>query len=588
MKRLLYRLKLWYSSLNQSQLLGLILLGLMLPNIILLTSDYMGLWAKVTNILLPLGLYMCLFSLRRKPGRMLLVWLPLLLLINAFQLVLFAVFSGEIIAVDMLLNLFSASGDEAGELLGGLILPIALVLLVTGLIVALGARSWRMPGMSLRRRCRVLRLGTLLIIVSLLPLWLAHRESPAYALRGGVYPINVFYNMYVAGGKLRQVASYYETSATFSYEASSERSAEEAEVYVFVLGETSRAYSWALYGYDRDTNPRLCARQSELVVFRDVTTQSNTTYKSVPILLSPADAEASHRLPEVRGILSALRQAGFYTIYISNQPANRSFLDFFAYEADEHYRIRDLIRQGQSLMEREPIYDTDMLPYLDEALKAVRQGARRKLFVILHAYGAHWSYRDRYPESARYFSPDDALGANALERPKLINAYDNAIRYTDHLLTEIIDRLDSLPATTAMYYTADHGEDVFDDDRERILHSSPSVSYYQLHVPSVLWMSDRFVRMDSVASAAARANADAPATSRSCFHTLLSMAGVRTHERRDSLSLLSPAFDRSITRSYLNDRYECVPLLEMLPDKRDRELWQRMQLAPYWPEADTE
>lgn len=581
MKQFLSRLRHWWGHLGQVQFLWLITLGLMLPNIVLTLSPYLGMWAKVTNLLLPLGLYICLFSLGRRPGRTLLVWMPFLLLINAFQLVLFAVFSGEIIAVDMLLNLFSASGDEAGELLGGLILPIALSLLALILIIVLSVRSWRAMGMPLRSRCRFLKLGSVIILVGLIPLWLAHRESPAYALRGGVYPISVFYNMYVAGGKVRQVANYYETSAAFDYHATSERTDEETEVYVFVLGETSRAYSWQLYGYARETNPQLMSRRNELVVFKDVTTQSNTTYKSVPILLSPADGESSHRLPEVKGILTALRQAGYHTVYISNQPENRSFLDFFAHEANEHYRIRDLIRAGRSMMDRTPIYDTDMLPYLDRALDQVRSGDKRKLFIILHAYGAHWNYRDRYPASAKHFAPDDALGANALERPKLVNAYDNAIRYTDYLLAEVIRRLEALPATTAMYYTADHGEDVFDDARGRILHSSPSVSYYQLHVPSILWLSQAYRSAHPAIVAGAEGNADAPTTSRSNFHTLLQLSGVTTPERRDSLSLLSPDLDRTLTRSYLNDRYECVPLLEMLPHEFDAEVWKRMGLAPY-------
>lgn len=575
-RRLLYKLKIGYRSLSQPWMLALLLVGLMLPNVLLLCSPFVGVMAGIAGILIPLGVYMILLTLCRRPGRVVLVWLPLLLLINAFQLVLFSVFWGEIIAVDMLLNLFSASGDEAGELLGGLIIPILLVLLTTIGIIVLARKSWRSAPMSLRLRRRTLRLGLGISLVGLLPMWAAHYESPAYSFRAGVYPFNIFYNMYVAGGKLREVARYSETSASFSYDATSERSPELREVYVFVLGETSRAYSWQLYGYPRETNPRLGARRSELVVYHDLTTQSNTTYKSVPILLSPADGEHTSRLPEVKGLLTALKESGYYTVYITNQPENRSFVDFFAYEADEHYRIRDLIRAEQGFADRRPVYDTDMLPYLDRVLSA----EHTKLFVVLHTYGAHWSYRDRYPAEAAYFTPDDAMGANAYERGKLVNAYDNAIRYTDHLLGEVIDRLEHLEATTAMYYTADHGEDVYDDERGRILHSSPSVSYYQLHVPGILWLSPEYRAHFPQVATSAQANADAPATSRSNLHTLLGLMGISTPERVDALSLVSPTYDRSTPRTYLNDRYECVPLSEMITHPRDLEQWTHMRLAP--------
>lgn len=575
MIQLLRRIKMRWQSLEQRSLYLLIAIGLIVPNIIFALSPYLGPYAKVANILLPLGWWLIILSLSRKPGKVLLWWLPLMIAINAFQLVLFSVFWGEVIAVDMLLNLFSASGDEAGELLGGLLLPIILTLLVTTLLIALGVRSLKTHPLLLRERKQGMRIGATLLLVGLIPLWLAHRESPAYSLRASVYPVNVFYNMYVSAGKLRQVLHYDETSRGFSYEARSAYPADR-EIYIFVLGETSRAHSWQTNGYERETTPRLMARRDQLAIFTDLTTESNTTYKSAPIILSPADAEHSNRLPSVKGIMTAMKEAGFHTVYISNQPENRSFLDFFAYEADEHYRIRDIIRKDQSLIDRKPIYDGDMLPFL----RKVIEGKHRKLFVILHAYGSHWSYRDRYPREHAHFTPDDALGANQLERDKLINAYDNAVRYTDFFLDEVISTLEQQEAITAMYYTADHGEDVFDDERGRILHSSPSVSYYQLHVPGVLWMSPAYRSARSERALTALVHQGVPASSGSTFHTLLDIAGVETRELRPERSLVNPLYTAPTPRVYLNDRYECVPLSEMLTHPLDQEAWRKAKLRP--------
>lgn len=552
----------------------LLILGLLLPNIALCFSPYVAPMAATAGILLPMGVYLCLLALGKRPGRTLLLFLPLLLIINAVQLVLFTIFEGEVIAVDMLLNLFSASGDEAGELLVGLLLPISIVLALYIGIVVIAVRSWRGEPLTRPQQLKGYKWGCIAFLIGLLTLWRAHYEAPDYSLRASVYPVNVFYNMYVAGGKLKEVLNYSQTSQDFSYQARSARPDSLPEVYVFVLGETSRAYSWQLYGYERETNPKLSARAHQLVVMQDLTTQSNTTFKSAPILLSPADAEHSERLPQVKGILTAMKEGGFHTVFITNQPANRSFVDFFAYEADEHYRIRDLIRSKRGLMDTTPIYDGDMLPYLDQALKA----GHRKLFVVLHAYGSHWSYRDRYPKEASYFTPDDALGANALERPKLLNAYDNAIRYTDNLLEQVITRLEQLPAQTAMYYTADHGEDVFDDDRERILHSSISVSYYQLHVPAVLWLSESYRSRYPEILQSAQRNAPLAASSCSNMHTLLDLVGVTTPELRPELSLLSPSYTAPEIRKYLNDRYECVPLSEMITKPQDLEIWRKMRL----------
>lgn len=553
-------------------------LGLLIPNLFLSLSPYMTWVAGLLNLAMPMGLWLIVLALSKRPGRVILLALPLMLLINCVQLVLITVFNGAIVSVDLLLSLFSASGDEAGELLGGLILPVIIVLLVHTFLVVLAIYSWRSKeALALRRRKQGAVLGGVLLLLSLPMAAWANKLQASHTLRGDVYPLNVFYNMYIAGSKLSQLAHLDETSSQHSYDASSERSPEQREVYVFLLGETSRAFSYQLYGYPRETNPLLTARDTaSMVVFRDVLTQSNTTSKSVPILLSPADAENSHRLPNVKGLLTALKEAGYHTVFISNQPENRSFLDNFAYEADEHYRIRDLIKEKRSLMDTRPVYDADMLPFLDEVLGQ----EHRKLFVIMHGYGQHWSYPDRYPEEFAHFKDDKAFSASPRDKERLVNAYDNAVRYNDYLLNEVIKRLERLPdAATAMYFTADHGEDIYDDARERILHSSPSISYYQLHVPAILWANEIYRHKYADVFGAAKRNATKAATSRSNFHTLLSLSGVRTKERQDSLSLMSPMYHEGL-RSYLNDRYECVPISELLIDKEDLEMWQKMQLRP--------
>ncbi len=77
-------------------------------------------------------------------------------------------------------------------------------------------------------------------------------------------------------------------------------------------------------------------------------------------------------------------------------------------------------------------------------------------------------------------------------RDNLVNAYDNSIRYTDDFLSRLIRMLEKQQVDAAMLYTSDHGEDIFDDSRHLFLHASPVPSYYQLHVPFLIWMSDDY------------------------------------------------------------------------------------------------
>lgn len=552
----------------------LFLLSLLLPNVgLLLTAEHTALWSSIASLLFPLGLYLIFFSYFRHPGKGYL-WLLPLVLVNAFQLVQLTLFPGSVIAVDMLLNLFASDSEEAGELLSNLLLPISLVLLVYAPLLGTSIRSLKSAILPLAERRRSLKLGVVILSLSLLSVWWAGREDSSYSIKREVYPISVGYNMYLAAQKLLQVASYEDTSRDFDYQAKRLSPVDEAtsEVYVLVIGETSRACNWSLYGYERETNPRLAQRSSEIVVMRDMLTQSNTTYRSVPILLSPADADHADELHRVKGLLVAMQQAGYYTAYISNQTENRSFLDFFAHQAQEHHALR------QELEGKSPIYDTDMLPYLDRLLEA----GHRKLVVVLHGYGSHFNYSDRYPKEWAHFVEDQAWSASPRYREELLNGYDNAIRYTDYFLDEVIARLERSGSVAGMLYVSDHGEDLFDDERERILHSSPTLSYYQLHIPALLWFSESYREAFTPRVEAAQANATRPVMTNSVFHTMLQMASVETPYLRDSLSLLSPHLEAG-ERAYLNDRYERVPLQELKLSPLDDEAWSRYGLSPRRP-----
>lgn len=555
------------------------ILVMLLPNCLLFFSPYLNFTAACINILLPLGVYMMLLALGRRPGKLMLIGLLPLLVLGLGQLVQLSVFSGSPISVDSIMNLFASNSDEAGELLSGIILPIigsALVLITT---IAMGIYSWRIKStLSLSMRKRALAVGAGSALLSLLLIPRAGQEMPGYHIMNEVYPLNVFHHMTIAYKRLSQVANYPETSEGFTYSAYSERRQKQREVYVFVIGETSRAYSWSLYGYDRETTPRLSKRRSEISLFYDLTTQSNTTYKSVPIMLSPADAQSVDSLAYYKGILTAMKEAGFYTVYISNQPENRSFVDYFASEADEFYRMKTehQLKHPDQFFATAPLHDVQMLPYLEQALQSQHQ----RLFIILHSYGSHFKYKDRYSREEAYFTDDDADLASPRLRERLLNGYDNAIRSTDAFLDQTIGLLETqTDAISALFYTSDHGEDVYDDERERILHSSPSLSYYQLHIPGFFWAGVQYREQFPHLVEVAQSHERSPITTEVVFHTLLQMAGVQTPYLNPKKSLLSPQLQTDI-RYYLNDRYEAVPLDALGLEREDLIMWERMGMAP--------
>lgn len=535
--------------------------ALIIPNCVLANTEPYSVWTVEALILMPLGFYMMWSVALRRSGVM--IWLAFpFIFFCAFQIVLLYLFGNSIIATDMFTNLLTTNPGEAGELLGNIYPSVVLVCVIYLPLLWLAAREIGHKRYITRTaRMNIGLTGAALFALGLLALWPAyHVSEDRHVLRDEIFPLNVLYNLGLSGSEFRKSFNYEKTSAGFSYEA--ERTAEVPgrEVYVYIIGEASRAMNWQLYGYGRETNP-LLSQEEGLVVFRDVLTQSNTTHKSVPLILSSVATDEHDELYRRKGLPALFNEAGFDTWFISNQSRQGAMIDHLAHDAKHLIYIRS------------PRHDTQLL---DEMRKAIEKSTSRKLFFILHCYGSHFSYHQRYPREFAYFQPDNDVAIAKQHRPMLVNAYDNSVRYTDYVLSKIIDYLGSLENTSsALLYCADHGEDLIDDHRERFLHASPTTTAYQLYVASLAWFSESYRERFPEKVAAAEANATAPATTHALFHTMADMASIRGRFLTTKVSLVSTDFDRTAPRRYLNDHNEAVPYRKTGLRPEDMEVFRR-------------
>ncbi|MCI7787605.1 MAG: lipid A phosphoethanolamine transferase [Prevotella sp.] len=517
----------------------LFLFVLTLPNLVLSATEQLTWGGRIAGVAMPLAVYWLLLSLSRKTGRTMIMMLPVLFL-GAFQMVLTYLYGRGPIAVDMWLNLVTTNSGEVGELLSQLLPAIVWVVVIYIPTLALAATLWARKRHAPDTFVKKQRLPALCATTAALLYTATLTALTPYSPTNDMFPLNAVCNFGMAFGRQTVSVRYKESSKDFKYYAKCSFADNEAETLVLVIGETSRADNWQLYGYSRKTNP-LLTQTKGLTVFTDYMSQSNTTHKSVPILLSLAEADNYDILYHTKGIMQAFREAGYHTVYLSNQQRTHSFIDFLGEQADDCLFLRD--------SHPDNAYDTDLLVPL--AQKLARQKGRRT-FVVLHTYGSHFSYADRYPDDMREFQSDQYDGAKRQYRPQLINAYDNSICQTDLLLRRIIEQLTAHGGSAAMVYTSDHGEDIFDDARHLFLHASPFPSFWQLHVPLIVWTSPTYRQRHGAITSALDANRHKAAESNSVFHTLLTMGGVTTSYRNDSLSLASPTYT-SHRRLFIDD-----------------------------------
>lgn len=511
--------------------------SLSIPDMVLACTEIRSAWSLAAGILLPAGIYLLSSCITRCTGITAICMLPVVFLCS-FQIVLLYLYGNSVIAADMYINLMTTNPDEASELLHNLYPAVILVCLIyLPLLYEAFRQAHRRMLITRKMRRHVLLAGGLLTGVGAAMLTAAYASGGRNIISDEIFPINAAYNFYYALKTKRNALNYPVTSASFSHEVRRGDSCDRQQIYVYIIGEASRAANWELYGYDRPTNPHLTKR-SDMALFRNVITQSNTTHKSVPLFLSSAPIDNHSELYRRKGLASLFREAGFRTHFISNQSSQGDMVDHLAKEADEVVYIGAPRHDLQLLRMMERIIETD---------------EEHDLLIILHCYGSHFSYHQRYPREFARFQPDNDVAIKPQNAEMIINAYDNSIVYTDYFLDCVLEYMDSLGACSAVLYCSDHGEDLFDDERGRFLHASPTVTYYQLHVPCFAWFSKEYALLHRDKVSAARRHAMSAATTRSMFHTLADIASLESPYINRSVSLASDEFDRQAARYYLND-----------------------------------
>ncbi len=295
-------------------------------------------------------------------------------------------------------------------------------------------------------------------------------------------------------------------------------------VLVIVLGETVRAANWGLAGYARQTTPRLAALDP--VAFNDVEACGTSTEVSVPCLFSPlargegGDGAAPRRS---RSLLHLLDEVGVQVLWRSNQATCKG--------------VCDGLPREDFLGGDDPDWcgpDGCLDRVLLTGLRARIDAAPGDLVVVLHQQGNHGpGYHLRHaPGDAPYQPECRALDLATCTPAEVVNAYDNALRETDHLLADAIALLRDVDShDAALLYVSDHGESLGEDGL--YLHGLPYAiaPATQTRVPMAFWASGAFYAARGLDEACLRARARAPASHGEVFHGVLGVFDVRSRLR---------------------------------------------------------
>ena len=294
-------------------------------------------------------------------------------------------------------------------------------------------------------------------------------------------------------------------------------------VFVLVVGETVRAANFSLMGtYARPTTPELAGL--DVIGFRNVTSCGTSTEVSVPCMFSQWGREDydERRIRNSEGLLDVLERAGYTVKWIDNQSGCKGVckgagIEYLKIDPESY----------PDLCTSDECHDGVLVRQLQAELTRV---ARDTVFV-LHMMGNHGpTYFARYPKEFRRFTPDcETAELRNCSREEVVNAYDNAVLYTDHVLAGIVGTLARATAfDTSMIYVSDHGESL--GENGLYLHGLPySIApSMQTLVPMISWISPGFSVAGGVSTNCLRAKTDEPLSHDNLFHSVLGLLDVHT------------------------------------------------------------
>ena len=294
-------------------------------------------------------------------------------------------------------------------------------------------------------------------------------------------------------------------------------------VFVLVVGETVRAANFSLMGtYARPTTPELSSL--DVFAFRNVTSCGTSTEVSVPCMFSQWGREDydERRIRNSEGLLDVLTRAGYKVKWIDNQSGCKGVCRGAGVE---YLKIDP--RTFPDLCASDECHDGVLVRQLQLELTRVS----RDTVFVLHMMGNHGpAYFARYPAEFRRFTPDCATAElRKCTREQVVNAYDNAVLYTDHVLAGVVGTLARSAAfDTAMLYVSDHGESL--GENGLYLHGLPySIApSTQTHVPMISWISPGFSAAVGASRNCLRARTGEPLSHDNVFHSVLGLLDVHT------------------------------------------------------------
>jgi len=443
---------------------------------------------------------------------------------------------GVVIDSTMMVNVVQTDPREVRDLLSLRLLFSVLFLAGLPLLLLWRVRLQRLGALAQLGRNALGFTAALLVLAALVFALFADLSATMRnhkSMRYLINPLNSFYALADIGLRAKARPAGPPLPIGSDARVAPRAAGARAPLVLLVVGETARADHFALNGYERPTNPELAAL--DLVSFREVSSCGTNTAASLPCMFShlgKAKFEARERDSE--NLLDLVQRVGMAVLWVDNQAGCKGLCERIP-NAQAINAAPGGTAPGVQICENGECLDEALLVGLDARLAALPAEQReRGVLLVLHQMGSHGpAYYKRSPPNRKPFMPECSTNVlQQCERANLINAYDNSIAYTDHVLAQTIGWLQGKSAQydTTMLYVSDHGESL--GENNLYLHGLPYAlaPREQTHVPMIVWAAPTTAPATQAMTACLRERRDVPLTHDNLFHSVLGLLGIQAGE----------------------------------------------------------
>lgn len=259
-----------------------------------------------------------------------------------------------------------------------------------------------------------------------------------------------------------------------------ETSNQHPQKIVVIIGESHAKGHCSLYGYEKETNPRLkhLVQDSLAYVFKNVRSPATATTASFKYILN------TRRLKDFDkdwysfpSIITIMKSAGYHTSWLSNQDEvglYDNMASCYAHICDEYTFNKNEERLDGNLIE-------------------LHKPTKSKEFVIYHLMGQHVDFSKRYPNKSFGKFKDTDYDPRKCDERQVAAHYDNACLYNDFVVSSIMNLYKNEDAI--VIYFPDHGLDVFESSPKYFGHAHSFVNHERqigYEIPFVIYTTQTF------------------------------------------------------------------------------------------------